>query len=328
LSGRAKERGRFIRRHDADVQLPTPETALDKDARMKEGEKGAWVSIAAYLFLSALKLFVGHYAASKALFADGLNNATDIVASVAVLIGLRIARKPADADHPYGHRRAETIATFAAAFIMASVAVDVLWDGARSLLRQETITPDPISMWTALFSAGVMIGVYSYNAKLGKRVNSQALLAAAADNRADVMVSLGAFVGIVGARFLGWHWLDPVMALVVGLIIAKTAYEIFYEAAHALSDGYDERELGEIKHVIQSSDGVLQIRDLKARRHGSDVHVDAVIAVDSALSVEESHCITEGIEEQLMARGEIEQVMIHVEPYGTNQTIGSSESQK
>ncbi|PWK13427.1 cation diffusion facilitator family transporter [Tumebacillus permanentifrigoris] len=298
----------------------------DKDERMKQGEKGAWVSIAAYLFLSTLKLFVGHYASSKALFADGLNNATDIVASVAVLIGLRIARKPADADHRYGHRRAETIATFAAAFIMASVAVDVLWDGVRSLMRPVAVTPDPISMWVALFSAGVMIGVYSYNSKLGKAINSQALLATAADNRADVLVSLGAFVGIVGSLVFGWHWLDPVMALVVGLIIAKTAYEIFYEAAHALTDGYDEKELREIKQVIQGSEGVLQIRDLKARRHGSDVHVDAVIAVDGQLSVEESHRISDQIEQVLIAREEIEQVMIHVEPF--TPTIGSSESQK
>ncbi|MBL0385961.1 cation transporter [Tumebacillus sp. ITR2] len=281
---------------------------------MKQGERGAWVSIFAYLFLSALKLSVGHYAGSKALFADGLNNATDIVASVAVLIGLRIARKPADEDHKYGHRRAETIATFAAAFIMASVAVDVLWDGVQSLMRGEAITPDLISMWTALFSAGVMVCVYLYNSRLGKRIKSQALQAAAADNRADVLVSLGATVGILGARF-GWHWLDPVMALVVGVIIAKTAYEIFYEAAHALSDGYDERELGEIRQLIQSSDGVLEVRDLKARRHGSDVHVDAVIAVDANLSVQESHCLTDQVEQTLTDREEIEQVMIHVEPF-------------
>lgn len=281
---------------------------------MKLGEKGAWVSIVAYLCLSTLKLFIGHYAGSKALFADGLNNATDIVASVAVLIGLRIARKPADADHQYGHRRAETIATFAAAFIMASVAIDVLWDGVLSLWRHQAGSPDPISMWTALFSAGVMVGVYLYNSRLGKRIKSKAVLAAAADNRADVLVSLGAFVGILGAR-IGWHWLDPVMAIVVGLIIAKTAYEIFYEAAHALSDGYEERELQAIRSVIQKSEGVKDVREIKARHYGSDVHVDAVIAVDPAISVEESHVITDRIERKLVAQEEIEQVMIHVEPH-------------
>ncbi|KEO84662.1 cation diffusion facilitator family transporter [Tumebacillus flagellatus] len=312
MSG-VKQRGRLIRRIDAEA-VQSPVTAEDKNQRMKQGERGAWVSIAAYLFLSALKLFVGHTAGSKALFADGLNNATDIVASVAVLIGLKIARKPADADHKYGHRRAETIATFAAAFIMASVALDVLWDGVQSLIRHEPVTPDLISLWTALFSAGVMVCVYLYNSRLGKRIHSQALQAAAADNRADVLVSLGAMVGILGAR-IGWHWLDPVMALVVGLIIAKTAYEIFYEAAHALSDGYDERKLGEIRSLIQGTDGVREVRELKARHHGSDVHVDAVIAVDAGLSVEESHKLTDQVERTLAAREEIEGVMIHVEPF-------------
>lgn len=285
----------------------------DKQERLKEGEKGAWVSIGAYLFLSALKLGVGSYAGSKALTADGLNNATDIVASVAVLVGLRIARKPADEDHRYGHYRAETVATFVAAVIMVLVGLDVLWDAGRSMANREYAAPDVLSMWTALFAAGFMMLVYRYNVRLAKRTNSKALLAAAADNRSDALVSVGAFVGIVGSRF-GLSWLDPVAALAVGLIILKTAWGIFYEAAHALTDGYEEKELKQIEAEVAKEPGVRRLIDLKARTLGSNVYVDLVIGVDKDLTVEASHEITNHIEQRLLARDEIERVHIHVEP--------------
>ena len=284
-----------------------------RQEQMRQGERGAWVSIAAYLLLSALKLGVGHWANSRALFADGLNNATDIVASVAVLVGLRIARKPADEDHRYGHWRAETIATTVAALIMAGVGLDVFWDAGVSMYRRHFAHPDPISMWTALFSAGVMVLVYRYNKRLGERVHSAALLAAAADNRSDAMVSIGTFVGILAAQ-LGVYWLDPVAALLVGGLILKTAYEIFTEAAHALTDGYDETHLQAIEGQILEIQGVRSISDLKGRRCGSNVHLDVVIGVAPNLSVEASHAITEQVEHRLREREGIENVHIHVEP--------------
>lgn len=286
---------------------------LDKQQRLKAAEKGAWVSIGVYLLLSVLKISVGYMANSKALFADGLNNSTDIVASVAVLIGLRIARKPPDEDHKYGHYRAETVATFVAAIIMSIVGFDVLWDAVRSFWAGERAVPSAISMWVALFAAGVMLGVYAYNSRLGKQLNSQALLAAAADNRSDAMVSLGAFAGILGAQF-GLYWMDPAAALLVGLIILKTAYEIFREAAHALTDGYDEVHLKKMEGMILGVHDVQSIKDIKARSYGSNVFVDVVIGVDPQLTVGESHAITEEIEHLLYVQEKVEYVHIHVEP--------------
>ncbi|HEU4963009.1 MAG TPA: cation diffusion facilitator family transporter [Bacilli bacterium] len=280
---------------------------------MKQGEKGAWVSIGAYLLLSALKLLVGHFAQSKALFADGLNNATDILASVAVLIGLRIARRPADRSHRYGHYRAETIATMIAGCIMVFVGFDVLLDGGRSLFVGERVVPQPISMWTALFSAGVMLLVYRYNFALGRKINSSALKAAAADNKSDALVSIGAFVGIFGAQF-GLFWLDPLTAVIVGLLILHTAYEILKEAVHNLIDGYDEKDLQGMEQVVLAVPDVQEIVDLKARLHGNNTYVDVVIGVDPDLTVRESHAITDEIERQLLALEHVEYVHIHVEP--------------
>ena len=106
---------------------------MDQYQDIKEGEKGAWISIAAYLILSAVKLGAGYWFLSDALVADGFNNLTDIIASTAVLIGLKISQKPPDQDHPYGHFRAETIAALVASFIMASVGLQVLIGAVRSL---------------------------------------------------------------------------------------------------------------------------------------------------------------------------------------------------
>lgn len=280
---------------------------------IKQGEKGAWVSIVAYLALSALKLGVGYWFISGALVADGYNNLTDIVASAAVLIGLRISQKPPDKDHPYGHFRAETIAALIASFIMASVGIQVLITAVKSLFAQEHTSPNLITAWVALFSALCMGAVYMYNSRLARRINNQALLAASKDNLSDALVSIGAAVGIIGSQF-GMPWLDPVAAIAVGLIICKTAWEIFYSSTHALTDGFDEKELRTLQSTIAKTKGVQTIKDIKARIHGSNVLVDVIVQVDPELSLIESHRICDDIERRMGRKHNILNVHVHVEP--------------
>lgn len=280
---------------------------------IKEGEKGAWVSIAAYIALSALKLAIGYMFVSGALVADGYNNLTDIVASVAVLVGLRISQKPPDKDHPYGHFRAETIAALIASFIMATVGIQVLITAVRSLIASEHTTPNMITAWVALFSAICMGAVYWYNSRLARKINNQALMAAAKDNLSDALVSIGAAVGIVGSQF-GMPWLDPIAALLVGLIICKTAWGIFYSSTHALTDGFDEKELTTLRATIAKTKGVIAIKDIKARVHGSNVLVDVIVLVDPELSLIESHRICDEIERRMGRKHNIMGVHVHVEP--------------
>ncbi|MFF2885380.1 cation diffusion facilitator family transporter [Paenibacillus sp. NPDC057967] len=280
---------------------------------IKEGEKGAWVSIAAYVALSALKLAIGYWFISGALVADGYNNLTDIVASVAVLVGLRISQKPPDKDHPYGHFRAETIAALIASFIMATVGIQVLITAVRSIIAAEHTTPNMITAWVALFSAVCMGAVYLYNSRLARKINNQALMAAAKDNLSDALVSIGAAVGIIGSQF-GMPWLDPVAALLVGLIICKTAWSIFYSSTHALTDGFDEKELTTLRATIAKTKGVIAIKDIKARIHGSNVLVDVIVLVDPELSLIESHRICDEIERRMGRKHNIMGVHVHVEP--------------
>ncbi|GBG09897.1 transporter [Paenibacillus agaridevorans] len=280
---------------------------------IKQGEKGAWVSIGAYLALTALKLGAGYWYISGALVADGFNNLTDIVASVAVLIGLRISQKPPDKDHPYGHFRAETIAALVASFIMASVGLQVLITAGQSLFEGHEETPNLITAWVALFSAVCMGAVYMYNSRLAKRINNMALLAAAKDNLSDALVSIGAAVGIIASQF-GMPWMDPVAAIAVGLIICKTAWSIFYSSTHALTDGFDEKELHTLRTTIARTKGVQTIKDIKARIHGSNVLVDVIVQVDPELTLIESHRICDEIEHRLGRKHNILSVHVHVEP--------------
>ncbi|YCA44222.1 cation diffusion facilitator family transporter [Bacillus sp. JZ8] len=276
-------------------------------------ERGAWVSIYTYLILSTLKLFIGNIANSEALSADGLNNFTDIIASVAVLIGLKISKKPRDKNHPYGHSRAENISSLLASFIMMVIGFQVLYEAVQSLWNQEATTPSLLAALVGAGAAIVMFCVFLYNKRLADKLQSGALKAVAKDNLSDALVSVGAVVGIIGAYF-GLSWLDPLAALVVGLIICKTAFEIFKETSLLLTDGFDEDKMGEYKEAVKAITGVNDVKDLRARMHGNDVVLDVTVTVNPDLSVVRSHEIADEIEEELETKHQISMIHVHIEP--------------
>jgi cation diffusion facilitator family transporter len=286
---------------------------VDLSQKMSLGEKGVWISILSYILLSIIKVTIGYYYHSEALYADGLNNTTDIIASIAVIIGLRISRRPADHNHRYGHYRAETVAALLASFIMMTVGLFVLYRAVNSYIVGDIVKPDFLTAIVAIASAGIMLFVYVYNIRLATRINSSALKAVALDNRSDALVSIGAFVGIVGAQ-LGWPWLDPIAALGVGLIICKTSVDIFRDASHALTDGFDANVLKVYRKTIETVSGVKKVQDLRARIHGNNVLLDVTIIVDAELNVVESHRISDKIEDRMNDEHQVEHVHIHVEP--------------
>ncbi|MEK4655453.1 MULTISPECIES: cation diffusion facilitator family transporter [Bacillus] len=279
----------------------------------KEADKGAIVSIIAYIFLSSLKIVISYIALSSALRADGLNNLTDIGASLAVLIGLKISRKPRDPDHPYGHSRAEQIASLVASFIMATVSLEVIVSAIQSFFNPQKTAPNVLAAWVALFCAVVMYVVYKYNNKIAQRTKSKALEAAAKDNLSDALVSIGTVVGIVASQF---HMpiLDPIAALIVGFIICKTAWDIFIEASHMLTDGIDPDKMEEYSQAVRLVSGVEHIVDIRARMYGNQTYVDITIEVDARMDVSKSHHITDKIEEMLERKFGISHTHIHVEP--------------
>ncbi|WP_042476769.1 cation diffusion facilitator family transporter [Bacillus ndiopicus] len=281
---------------------------------LRAGEKGAWLSIGTYIALSAMKLIVGYIGGSAALKADGLNNTTDIIASIAVLVGLRISQKPADDNHQYGHLRAETVASLIAAFIMIAVGIQVLISSIKNIWNPSHDVPSMLTAIVALISAVIMYVVYRYNMALAKKINSNAVKAAAYDNRSDALVSIGTAIGI-GAAIVGFPIIDVITALIVGIIIVKTGVEIFWEAVHTLTDGFNTEDTEILCDLVRKVDGVASLVDFKGRTHGNMYFVDVTVTVNPYLNVWESHEITEQIESTVKKFNPYCVVLVHIEPH-------------
>lgn len=281
---------------------------------LKQGERGILISIIAYLFLTVIKLVTAYFTDSTALKADGLNNSTDVIASIALFVGLRLSQKPADADHPYGHWKNETIASLIASLIMFVVGIQVLFDAFEKLIFSPRNAPtDAASIYVALFGALVMFCVYAYNMRLYKKINNQAVFTAAKDNLSDAYVSVGTAIGIAGT-FLHLYWLDAFTAIIVSLLICKTAWSIFYQTTHRLSDGYDENEIILYKNAIKAIPGIIDVKELCARWYGNNIIVETTIFVDKTLNIQKAHDIATQAEEKLMQQFDIYKVIIHIEP--------------
>ncbi|KQL21166.1 cation diffusion facilitator family transporter [Cytobacillus solani] len=280
---------------------------------LKLGERGAIISILAYICLSIIKLVIAYMSGSAALKADGLNNTTDIIASIAVLIGLKLSQRPPDKDHRYGHWKSETIASMVASFIMAAVGLEVLIDAITSMFQGEKETPDIMAAYVGIFSALAMYVVYLYNKRLANQINSKAVMAAAKDNLSDAWVSIGTAVGILGSQ-LKMPLLDTITAIIVGLLICKTAWDIFKQASHELSDGFDEKKIQLYQEVITKVDGVKGIKEIKGRYYGNNEVIDVVILVNSTLDIKEAHDITTHVEKVMMKDYGVYDVHVHVEP--------------
>jgi cation diffusion facilitator family transporter len=287
---------------------------VDRYEDLKIAEKGAIISIVSYIFLAVAKLLIGIRGDSNALFADGLNNFTDIIGSLVVFIGLRIARKPIDKNHAYGHWKIETVASMITSFIMLLISLEVLGDAIEKIVHKTYSKPDPLTALVGVASALIMILVYFYNRTLAEKVHSSALYAAAKDNLSDVYTSIGTTIAILAAIFK-FPLLDTIAAVIIAILILITALEIFKDSVFSLSDGFPDNLLAEYKKTILSIDEVKEVRLIRGRTYGTNIFLDVVVAMDLNLSVLQSHLITEIIEKRLSNKFQIYDIDIHVEPY-------------
>ena len=275
---------------------------------LKLAERGAILAIVTYIILSIAKIIAGSTLQSSSLTADGFNNVSDIVANIAVLIGLRMARKPADTDHKFGHWKIEDLASLVTSLIMFFVGFDVLIDTVQKIIsRQETII-DPLGALVGMVSALIMTGVYFYNKSLAKKAHSKALDAAAKDNLSDAITSLGTTIAII-ASALNFPIVDKLIA-----IILKTAYEIFMESSFSLSDGFDENLLKEYKEAILEIPKISRVKSQRGRTYGSNIYLDLILEMNPDLSVYESHEIADQVEFMLKDRFGVFDIDIHIEP--------------
>lgn len=280
---------------------------------LKLAEKGALLSIAAYILLSGSKLAAGHLFHSNALIADAFNNLSDIIGNVAVLVGLRMAQKPADTDHKFGHWKMEDLASLLTSFIMFVMGLQVLYTTFLQLLSQQTTEVDMAGAWIGVCSAIIMLGAYRYNTLLAKKVHSKGLEATAKDNLSDAVTSIGTSLAIFAAAF-DFPIVDKLTAIVITFFILRTAYGIFMESFFTLSDGFDEQLLHQYEVAILQIPKIVAVKSQRGRTYGANIYLDIVLEMNPDLSVYESHAITEEVEQLLIRKHGVFDVDIHVEP--------------
>lgn len=279
--------------------------------------RGIYLSIVTYVIISTAKLLVGYSFDSDAVFADGLNNFTDSFASIALLVGMILSQRPADQNHRYGHYKIETITTLIMSFVIFYIGITVTIDSTTALINQAYAAPTPINAVVGLSSGVIMSGVYWYNNRLGEKLNSPSLKASAKDNLSDALTSFATALSVVLSR-TGILWLDGAMAIVVGLIIIKSGYDIFKESAFSLSDGFPQEDLDNYRKIVLMVPGVRAVSDIRGRNYGANVYIDITILVDPEISVQAGHAITEKVESALQKTEDVTAIDVHVEPYQEN----------
>ena len=279
---------------------------------------GSVVNLALLLF----KFAAGILGRSAAMLADAVHSLSDFVTDVIVLLFVRISNKPQDKDHDYGHGKYETLATALIGIILFFVGLGIFWNGARSIwafVRGETLeAPGILALVAALLSIVTKEILYRYTVIVGRREQSQAVIANAWHHRSDALSSVGTAVGIGGAILLGDNWrvLDPVAAVVVSIFIVKVAWEMVVPCANELMEqSLPEQTEREIEEILLSFPGVTEPHNLRTRRVGNNCAIDVHVRMDGNLTLYQSHETTRAMEQRLRELlGEGTFINIHVEP--------------
>ncbi|HHW9999194.1 TPA: cation diffusion facilitator family transporter [Staphylococcus aureus] len=285
---------------------------MSHNENLKLAQRGAYLSLIVYIILSIVKYVTGFVFNSAAVRADALNNMTDIIVSLAVIIGLKISIKPADRNHPYGHLKSENISSLLVSFVIMFVGIQVVIQNAPRLFKEDDVVPNAITIIVSLISGLVMLIVFAVNQRLAKRTKSSSLNSAAKDNLSDSLVSIGTAIGLIFTQ-IGFPIVDIILATLLGLLIVYTGFGIFKEAIFMLSDGFNETELEAYRNDILEVDEVQEVKSIKGRYHGRSVFIDVTIVVDANLSLVEAHQICDNVEHHLHKKG-ISSVYVHPEP--------------
>lgn len=288
----------------------------------KEYEKTAtrvsWVSIIGNSALSLIKLLAGIIAHSGAMISDAVHSASDVFSTIIVMIGVKISARDADEDHPYGHERFECVAAILLSAVLAVTGLMIGRSAVLSIIERET-SDITVPGLPALIAAAVSIickeAMYWYTRHYALLLDSGALMASAWHHRSDALSSIGALIGIAGAR-MGYPVLEPIASLVICIFILKAAIDIFRDAMRRMVDRSSDSATEEsIRRCVLSQDNVLGIDLLQTREFGSRIYVDLEITADADLTLRESHRIAENVHDAIEKNfPKVKHVMIHVNP--------------
>lgn len=279
--------------------------------------KVSGVTIAGNLLLSLMKLLAGIFGHSGAMISDAVHSASDVFSTIVAVIGINISRKKSDKDHQYGHDRLECVAAIILAVILFATGIGIGLNGIEQILKgvEGSKTPGMVALIAAVVSIAMKEWMYWYTRSAAKKINSGALMADAWHHRSDALSSIGAFVGILGAR-MGYPILDPIASVVICIFIGKAAYDIFKDAIDKMVDkSCDEATIQEMREVISNQNGVQNIDSLQTRLFGAKIYVDIEIAADKTLSLENAHAIAQSVHDAIEKNFPlVKHCMVHVNP--------------
>lgn len=279
------------------------------------------VSLVGNIMLSLIKLIAGVVAHSNAMISDAIHSASDVFSTIIVMIGIRISSKEADKEHPYGHERLECVSSMLLAMTLVIVGLSVGKKGVEAIIAIATgnaaqvMLPGTLALVAAIVSIVSKEAMYRYTAVNAKRINSSALMADAWHHRSDAFSSIGALIGIAGAR-MGFPILDPVASLVICVFIAKAAWDIFMDAVNKMVDhACSDETVEQLRQTVLEVPEVVKVDSLLTRMFGARIYVDVEISLDKNMTLQEAHDIAHRVHDKIEDEFEdVKHCMVHVNP--------------
>ena len=298
---------------------PLPKAADGGSERFRAAQQVTVWGALLSLVLSLAKLALGLMARSQALVADGIHSLSDLVSDAVVWLGMKIASKPADDAFPFGRGKVETLAALIVGLLLGAGAVVIMVGAVTALTGEDeglVLAEAPWALAAAVASVLTKEALYRWTRRVGERINSLPVVANAWHHRSDGLSSLAAAIGIAGAAWLGLPWLDPVAAIIVGIMILKAAWGILGDGVGGIVDrSVDETIRAQILSLVLGDTAVADAHDLRARSVGSRIFADLHVVVHPDMTVREACDVSHRLEKEIRsAVPEVERVLIHVEP--------------
>jgi len=296
------------------------ENLIETKQREQQSLLAINLGLAANIALAAIKTTVGILGHSPALLADGINSTSDVAYFIVVRIFVGAARKPADKEHPYGHRQLESIAALVVGAFVLTTAVTIFWDAINQVY--DLWTGDSFyrgaSIWAlvvALFTVGIKILLAWYTRRIGQQTSNAAISALAYDHRNDIFAASAAAVGIFFGR-MGYPWIDPLGGALVALVILRTGVEILRESSNDLMDAVPGEELRrQVTQTLHRIPAIQKVEEVQAHRFGPYLVINLTIGIDGALSVQQGDQVAEQAEQLLLREIDLlKRVHIHYHP--------------
>ena len=270
------------------------------------------------ILLSAVKMAAGLIGRSGAMVSDAIHSLSDVLSSLVVILGIRMAHQDLDKEHPYGHERFECVAAIVLSGLLFITGIGIGWNGVQKILSGSPGSleiPHTMALAAAILSILIKEGMYWYTRAAAKKIGSSALMADAWHHRSDALSSIGSFAGILGAR-LGYPILDPIACVVICIFIVKASIDIFREATCKMTDrACDDTILEELEEVILKQPGVLEIDLLQTRLFGDKFYVDVEISADGHVPLTEAHFIAHQVHDAIEQDFPlVKHCMVHVNP--------------